>query len=97
MFVCSIPTEGAPSLRFLQGWVALPAPFAKCAKDRAPAMFVTPPRSEVWASRPMFARSLAASTVYLAHRFNYCFGALGWDVVTHIGQDYLLTMRRESD
>jgi hypothetical protein len=23
MFVCSIPTEGAPSLRFLQGWAAM--------------------------------------------------------------------------
>jgi hypothetical protein len=23
IFACTIPTEGAPSLRFLQGWVAM--------------------------------------------------------------------------
>ena len=55
---CIIPTEGAPSLRFLQGWVAMLAaqllsvlhyplcmpsscpPFAKYAKDGAPAAVV---------------------------------------------------------
>jgi hypothetical protein len=44
IFACTIPAEGAPSLRFLQGWVAmlptpflsLPTPFAQSSVVPAP-------------------------------------------------------------